>query len=81
MTYRGAVLLHGMGHLVVLVSSAPPRKEAVLTHVEVEALETPVPGQHHQDRIGTFRPVLLHSVPEHFLLQTFTTTAIFVKCI
>jgi len=34
-----------MGHLVALVSAAPPGKEAVLAHVEVEAFQAPVPNQ------------------------------------
>ena len=38
MTYRGAVFLHGMGHLVVFVFPASPSKEALLAHVEIEAL-------------------------------------------
>jgi hypothetical protein len=41
-TYRGAVLLHGVGHLVVLVLAASTSKEALLTHVKIEALQAPV---------------------------------------
>jgi len=42
--YRGAVLLHGVGHLVVLVLAASAGKEALLAHVEIEALQAPVSG-------------------------------------
>ena len=42
--YRGAVLLHGVGHLMALVSATSASKEAVLAHVKVEALQAPVPA-------------------------------------
>jgi hypothetical protein len=41
-SYRGAVLLHGMSHLVVLVLAASTSKEALLAHVKIEALQAPV---------------------------------------
>ena len=41
-THRGAVLLHGVRHLVVFVLAALPGKEAGLAHVEVEALEASI---------------------------------------
>jgi hypothetical protein len=34
-----------MGHLVALISASPPGKEALLTHVKVEAFQAPVPSQ------------------------------------
>ncbi len=43
--HRSAVLLHWMRHLVVLVLPALPREEAVLAHVEAEALQAAVPGR------------------------------------
>ena len=43
-THIGAVLLHGVAHLVALVSPAFASEEAFLAHVEIETLETPVSG-------------------------------------
>lgn len=42
-TYRGAVFLHRMRQFVVLC--LPPREEAILTHVEVEAFQATIPGK------------------------------------
>ena len=41
-TYRGAVFLHWMGHLVAFVATSFPGEETVLAHVEVETLETAI---------------------------------------
>ena len=41
-THIGAVLLHGVAHLVALVSPAFTSEEAVLAHIEVKALQTAV---------------------------------------
>ena len=43
--YRCTIFLHGVGHLVVLVSSSLARKEAFLAHVKVETLQATVPGK------------------------------------
>ena len=40
--YRSAVLLHRVRHLMVFVATPFGGKEAVLTHIKVEALETTV---------------------------------------
>ena len=40
--YRCAIFLHGMRHLMVLVSASFSRKKAVLTHIKVETLEASV---------------------------------------
>ena len=57
-TYVGAILLHRVTHLVALVPPTFTGEEAVLAHVEVEALQTPVPGgqdsQYHQHFRGSF---------------------------
>ena len=46
MTYRCTIFLHGVGHLVALVSSAFAGKKALLAHIKVEALEAPVSAQY-----------------------------------
>ena len=54
--YRSAVLLHWVGHLVILVSSAFPGEEAFLAHVEVEAFQAAV-----SERRGCHKLCLLNS--------------------
>ena len=43
--YRCTIFLHGVSHLVVLVSSSLAGKEAFLAHVKVETLQATVPGK------------------------------------
>ena len=42
MAYRGTIFLHRMSHFMIFVLSTFPRKEAVLTHVKIEAFEASI---------------------------------------
>ena len=53
--YRCTIFLHGVGHLVVLVSSSLAGKEAFLAHVKVETLQATVPGK----VLSMKRPILV----------------------
>ena len=53
--YRCTIFLHGVSHLVVLVSSSLAGKEAFLAHVKVETLQATVPGK----VLSMKRPILV----------------------
>ena len=54
-TYRCTIFLHGVGHLVALVTSAFARKKTLLAHVKVEALEAAVSAQHENVKMDRNR--------------------------